>query len=95
MDFLKYIHKGPEPILVMCPPWYHYYNIRGGLGYSKNTYNLHSMKPSFEILLEKALQMTRRIVIQLPKNIDLVELVKVFNIVVEKLRIPSTTIEIE
>lgn len=53
------------------------------------------MKPPFEEILEKALRMTSRVILQLPKNIDLAQLVDSFVKVADKLRLPEKPIEVE
>lgn len=65
------------------------------MGYYKDVYDLASMKPPFEEILEKALRMTSRVILQLPKNIDLAQLVDSFVKVADKLRLPEKPIEVE
>ncbi|CAK69896.1 unnamed protein product (macronuclear) [Paramecium tetraurelia] len=88
MNFLEYTHTNQDFILIMCPPW-------GGLNYSHQPYDLNSMKPSLEDLLTKGLQMTNKIVLQLPKNIDIQQLVSIFKDVTDKLRLELKPIEVE
>ncbi|CAD8061648.1 unnamed protein product [Paramecium primaurelia] len=88
MNFLEYTHTNQDFILIMCPPW-------GGLNYSHQPYDLNSMKPSLEDLLTKGLQMTSKIVLQLPKNIDIQQLVSIFKDVTDKLRLELKPIEVE
>ncbi|CAD8176164.1 unnamed protein product [Paramecium octaurelia] len=88
MNFLEYCHNNQDFILVMCPPW-------GGLNYLHKPYDLNNMKPSLQELLTKGLQMTDKIVLQLPKNIDLLQLVNIFNNVTDKLRLKLKPLEIE
>ncbi|CAK80457.1 unnamed protein product (macronuclear) [Paramecium tetraurelia] len=88
MNFLEYTHTNQDFILIMCPPW-------GGLNYSHQPYDLNSMKPSLQDLLTKGLQMTTKIVLQLPKNIDIQQLGSIFKDVTDKLRLELKPIEVE
>lgn len=53
------------------------------------------MKPPLQELLTKGLQMTDKIVLQLPKNIDLLQLVNIFKNVTDKLRLKFKPLEVE
>jgi len=82
-DKIKFINKNfldldkqvdftlPLSVVFVSPPW-------GGVSYSKvEVYNLNTIKPSFELIVKKSLELADNIVLFLPRSIDLNQLAKV------------------
>lgn len=70
-----------EPvILILCPPW-------GGTSYQEGgEFDLErDMSPSFYEIMRKALSVSENLVIQLPKNIRVSQVVSIFGRVQEEL----------
>eukprot|EP00826_Nyctotherus_ovalis_P022256 TRINITY_DN17314_c0_g2_i1.p1 TRINITY_DN17314_c0_g2~~TRINITY_DN17314_c0_g2_i1.p1 ORF type:complete len:245 (-),score=27.12 TRINITY_DN17314_c0_g2_i1:60-794(-) len=61
----------PPTVVFVSPPW-------GGVNYSKvDVYNFNTIRPNFELIVRKSLELSDNLVLFLPRSINLSQLAKV------------------
>ncbi|KRX07403.1 hypothetical protein PPERSA_03236 [Pseudocohnilembus persalinus] len=88
-DFLQFRDDFEADIVILCPQW-------GGVFYTDGLYCLQkNIKPDFLQVLIKGLKISNNLILQLPKNINILEFISLISEALDQVDRPMYTMKVE